>query len=53
MTIIIKEISIRATIERTGSTSASDDRKLLRMKKDMMREVREMLRNEKLRKAER
>jgi len=53
MTIIIKEISIRATIERTGSTSVNDERKLLRLKKDMMREVREMLRNERLRKAQR
>jgi len=53
MSIIIKEISIRTTIERKASSTGDFDLKVAKLKKDILREVNDTLRKQRIRKGER
>jgi len=53
MAIVIKEIKVRTTIERAVLQSSVDDRKLSRLRSEIMREVREVVRKEMNHKQER
>lgn len=53
MSIIIKEISIRTTIERKSNSTGDLDLKVAKLKKDILREVNDTLRKQRIRKGER
>jgi hypothetical protein len=53
MAIIIKEISIRTVIERNAAADGNTDRKLARMRRDIVREMNEMLRRQRQKKGDR
>lgn len=53
MSIIIKEISIRTTIERKANSTGDLDLKVARLKKDILREVQETLRKQRIKKGNR
>lgn len=53
MSIIIKEISIRTTIERKMNSTGDLDLKVAKLKKDILREVQDTLRKQRIRKGER
>nr|WP_294860570.1 hypothetical protein [uncultured Fluviicola sp.] len=53
MSIIIKEISIRTTIERKASSTGDLDMKVAKLKKDILREVQETLRKQRIKKGDR
>lgn len=53
MSIIIKEISIRTTIERKTGSNSDLDLKVAKLKKDILREVQETLRKQRIKKGDR
>jgi hypothetical protein len=53
MSIIIKEISIRTTIERKVSPTGDLDLKVAKIKKDILKEVRDTLRKQRMKKGDR
>ena len=53
MSIIIKEISIRTTIERKAGSNGELDLKVAKMKKDILREVHDTLRKQRVKKGDR
>jgi protein tyrosine phosphatase len=53
MSIIIKEISIRTTIERKTNSTGDFDLKVAKLKKDILREVHDTLRKQRIKKGER
>lgn len=53
MSIIIKEISIRTTIERKAGTNGELDLKVAKLKKDILREVHDTLRKQRIKKGDR
>ncbi len=53
MSIIIKEISIRTTIERKANSTGDLDLKVAKLKKDILREVNDTLRKQRIKKGER
>ena len=53
MSIIIKEISIRTTIERKAGSNGELDLKVAKMNKDILREVHETLRKQRVKKGDR
>jgi len=53
MSIIIKEICIRTTIERKSNSTGDLDLKVAKLKKDILREVNDTLRKQRIRKGER
>lgn len=53
MSIIIKEISIRTTIERKTGSTADSDWKAAKLKKDILREVQEIMRKQRIKKGAR
>ena len=53
MSIIIKEISIRTTIERKTGSNNDFDLKAIKLKKDILREVQETLRKQRIKKGDR
>lgn len=53
MSIIIKEISIRTTIERKPSSTGDLDLRVAKLKKDILREVQDTLRKQRIKKGDR
>ncbi|MNX86320.1 hypothetical protein D3C86_1181960 [compost metagenome] len=53
MSIIIKEISIRTTIERKTGSNSDFDLKAAKLKRDILREVQETLRKQRIKKGDR
>ncbi|MEL1242807.1 DUF5908 family protein [Flavobacterium sp. DGU11] len=53
MAIIIKEILVRATITAGDTSKGTNEDALLQMKKDIIKEVKETIRKERMQKQER
>ena len=53
MSIIIKEISIRTTIERKPNSTGDLDLRVAKLKKDILREVQDTLRKQRNKKGDR
>lgn len=53
MSIIIKEISIRTTIERKTNSTGDLDLRVAKLKKDILREVQDTLRKQRIKKGDR
>jgi hypothetical protein len=53
MAIVIKEIQVKVTVESESRRGDADDEKLLQMKREIIKELKETMRREKARKNER
>lgn len=53
MSIIIKEISIRTTIERKTGPTNDLDLKVAKLKKDILKDVQEIVRKQRTKKGDR
>lgn len=53
MAIVIKEIQVKVTVESESRRSGADEEMMLKMKRDIIREVKETMRKERAQKNER
>lgn len=53
MSIIIKEITVRTTIERTSVSTPDMDYKLSKLKREILKEMNEKLRKQRMKKGNR
>ena len=53
MAIVIKEIQVKVTVESESRRSDADEEKLLQMKREIIKELKETMRRDNARKNER
>lgn len=53
MAIVIKEIQVKAIVESESRRSGADEEMMLKMKRDIIRELKETMRKERAQKNER